>query len=74
MREALLTGEPYKISVRWEQSGNKYCVMSNGEQWNEAYANIDFCVHQQPHMTSTTIEDADLVPAHAGVVGIRARH
>ena len=34
--------------------------MSNGEQWNEAYANIDFCVHQQPHMTSTTIEDADL--------------
>lgn len=29
-------------------------------QWNEAYANIDFCVHQQPHMTSTTIEDADL--------------
>lgn len=60
VREALLTGEPYKISVRWEQSGNKYCVMSNGEQWNEAYANIDFCVHQQPHMTSTTIEDADL--------------
>ena len=46
--------------MRWEQSGNKYCVMSNGEQWNEAYANIDFCVHQQPHMTSTTIEDADL--------------
>ena len=57
-----MTGEPYKISVRWEQSGNKYCVMSNGEQWNEAYANIDFCVHQQPHMTSTTIEDADLFP------------
>ncbi|MCK6139963.1 molybdopterin-containing oxidoreductase family protein [Slackia exigua] len=60
VRKALLTGEPYRISVRWEQSGNKYCVMGHGEEWNKAYANIDFCIHQQPHMTSTTIEDADL--------------
>ena len=60
VREALLTGEPYKVAVRWEQSGNKYCVMSNGEDWNRAYATLDYTIHQQPHMTSTTIEDADL--------------
>lgn len=60
VRHGLLLGEPYKIAVRWEQSGNKYCVMSSGEEWNRAYATLDFCVHQQPHMTSTTIEDADV--------------
>ena len=60
VRRALKTGEPYKIAVRWEQSGNKYCVMGHGEEWNEAYATLDYCIHQQPHMTSTTIEDADL--------------
>ena len=34
--------------------------MGHGEEWNEAYATLDYCIHQQPHMTSTTIEDADL--------------
>ena len=60
VRQAVQTGEPYKISVRWEQSGNKYCVMGNGAEWFKAYQNIDYCIHQQAHMTSTTIEDADL--------------
>lgn len=60
VRKALLTNEPYKVSVRWEQSGNKYCMMSNGEEWQRAYCNIEYTIHQQAHMTSTTIEDADL--------------
>ena len=60
VREALLTGEPYKISVRWEQVGNKYCTMSNGEEWNQAYATLDYCIQQYPMMTSTTFEDVDL--------------
>lgn len=60
VRKMLMTGEPYKVAVRWEQSGNKYAVMGCGEEWHKAYMNIDFCIHQQPHMTSTTFEDADL--------------
>ena len=60
LKEAILTGEPYRPRVVYEMSGNKYAVMGPALEWEKAYDEQDFVIQQYPNMTSYTVRSVDL--------------
>lgn len=61
IREACMTGEPYRTRVLLEVSGNKLVTVSNTEGWHEAYMTQDYIVQQYTNFTSFTMEHADMI-------------
>ena len=60
LREAIMSGEPYRPRVVYEMSGNKYAVMGPALEWKKAYDQQDFIIQQYPNMTSYTVQSVDL--------------
>jgi anaerobic selenocysteine-containing dehydrogenase len=60
IRVAAETGEPYKVRVLLEVSGNKLCTVSNTDGWFNSYNQQDYIMQQYTNMTSFTVEHADL--------------
>lgn len=58
---ALQTGVPYKPRVMYEMSGNKLAMFCNAQAWHEAFFELDFMLSQNPNMTSSQAEYADLI-------------
>jgi anaerobic selenocysteine-containing dehydrogenase len=60
VRIASETGEPYKLRICLEVSGNKLSNMANVNEWYKAYNALDYNIQQFPNMTSFTVEHVDL--------------
>ena len=60
LKNAMITGEPYRPRVMYEMSGNKYAVMGPAKEWKQAYDQQDFIIQQYPIMTSFTVASVDL--------------
>lgn len=61
VRNAILTGEPYKPRVWFDLSGNKLAVLADAGSWMEVFPEVDFIIGQHPILTSFHIEACDLV-------------
>lgn len=60
IREATITGEPYRARLLLEVSGNKLVTVANTDRWNQAYELQDFIVQQYTNFTSFSVEHVDL--------------
>ncbi len=63
VREAVETGDPYKLAVWFDLSGNKLAVLGSAGAWYNAVMDggLDFVISQHPILTSFHMELADLV-------------
>lgn len=61
IREACVTGEPYRVRILLEVSGNKMCTIANVNKWYDAYMTQDYIAQQYTNMTSFTAEFADIL-------------
>ncbi|MBO4365992.1 MAG: molybdopterin-dependent oxidoreductase [Eggerthellaceae bacterium] len=61
VREAIVTGEPYKPRVWFDMSGNKLAMLGNAKSWFEAIPEVDYIITQYPMMTSFQYEAADIM-------------
>ena len=59
--DAIISGVPYKPRALYEMSGNKLGMFCNVEAWHNAFMELDFMVSQNPNLTSTQVEAADLI-------------
>lgn len=63
IRDAVLTGKPYKPRVWIDRSGNKLGVVAESAKWVEAMEQLDFIVHMYMYPTSFSAYADILLPA-----------
>ncbi len=63
IRDAMVTGKPYQPRVWLERSGNKYGVLANSTEWQEAARHVDFIVHMFLYPTTFSMNADLLMPA-----------